>query len=102
MTITLEEMRRSPDPVDAIVDSIEGSIYRLSVLVDGREQRVLDVDGKTFQRRSVTHVREALRDVPVAKMTLRQHSAYDEMIGHGARAQPNTLEVPLAVAADEV
>ncbi len=98
MTITLDALRRSGDPVDAILYSIEGSIYRLSVVVDGHEQRVLDTDGKTFQRRSVTHVREALRDVAVARMTLRQHSAYDEMIGQGERLQANTLTVPLAVA----
>ena len=96
-TISLGELQGMKGPVHAIVYSIEGSIYRVSVLVEGRELRLLDADGKVFQRRSATHVREGLRDCAIGTMTLRQHSAYDEMIGHPVRPDANTLEVALGV-----
>ncbi len=85
-----------------IVDSIEGAIYRVCLVIEGREHRLLDVDGKTFQRRSVTHVREGLRDLPVGTMTLRHSSAYDEMVGQCNREGSNMLLVPLANEPDPV
>ena len=42
-------------------------------------------------------MREGLRDCVIGTMTLRQHSAYDEMIGHAVRPDANTLEVALGV-----
>jgi hypothetical protein len=96
-TISLEQLQALKGPVDAILYSIEGSIYRVNVLLEGREIRLLEADGKTFQRRSANHVREALRDCAIRKLTLRQHSAYDEMIGQSVRVQANTLEVSLGV-----
>ncbi|MEE4147192.1 MAG: DUF6482 family protein [Halieaceae bacterium] len=100
-TISLEQLQALQGPVDAIVYSIEGSIYRVNVLLEGRELRLLDLDGKAFCRRSTTHVREGLRGCAIGTMTMRQQSAYDEMIGQGTRAQPNTLEVGLGVDPDE-
>jgi len=96
-TISLDELQSLTGPIDAIVYSIEGSIYRVNVLLGGRELRLLEADGKAFQRRSVNHVREGLRDCAIATLTLRQHSAYDEMIGQAVRCQANTLEVALGV-----
>jgi hypothetical protein len=96
-TISLEELQTLDGPVDGIVYSIEGSIYRVHVLLEGRELRLLDRDGRSFQRRSTNHVREGLRDCAIGKLTLRQSSAYDEMIGQGVREDANTLAVPLGV-----
>ncbi len=95
--ISLRDLQALKTPVDAILYSIEGSIYRVSVLLEGREKRLLEADGKAFQRRSANHVREALRECAIRTLTLRQHSAYDEMIGQAVRAQANTLEVCLGV-----
>ena len=96
-TISLIELQKLEGPVDAIVQSIEGSIYRVSILLDGRELRLLEADGKPFSRRSATHVREALRDCAIGTLTMRQQSAYDEMIGQAVRSRANTLEVTLGV-----
>lgn len=101
-TISLDEAGALQGPLAIIVHSIEGSIYRVSVVVEGRELRLLERDGKTFQRRSVTHVRDALRECAIASMVLRQQSAYDEMIGHAPRADCNTLEVSLAVDPEQI
>ena len=56
-------------------------------------------DGSVFRRRALSQVREALQLLPVAKLSLRQSSAYDEMIGQPLREADNTLEVPLALDA---
>ena len=96
-TISLRDLQALKTPVDAILHSIEGSIYRVSVLLEGREIRLLEADGKAFQRRSANHVREALRECPIRTLILRQHSAYDEMIGQAVRAGANTLEVSLGL-----
>jgi len=96
-SISLEELQSLDGPVDAIVYSIEGSIYRVHVVLEGRELRLLDRDGRSFQRRSANHVREGLRDCAIGTLTLRQSSAYDEMIGQAVREDANTLAVSLGV-----
>jgi hypothetical protein len=96
-TISLEELQALKGPVDAIVYSIEGSIYRVHVLLQGREVRLLDRDGRSFHRRSANHVREGLRDCAIGTLTLRQSSAYDEMIGQVVGGHANTLVVALGV-----
>jgi hypothetical protein len=97
MKITLKELRGKPGPFDAIAHSIEGALYTVSVVVDGREYRLVDDDGKTLIRRSIMHVREVLEGIALTKLILRQVSAYDEMIGQAARESPNTLEVPVSL-----
>ena len=98
MSISLDELFNVGGALKGVVHSIEGSIYRLSVVVDGREMRVLDRDGKAFRRRSMPEVREALQGTCVEGLVLRQQSAYDEMIGQSVRLEANTLEVHLALA----
>ena len=95
MTVALGKLFNT-GPAKAVVHSIEGSIYQLSVIVDGREVGVVDRDGKIFKRRCIQEVREALQGSRVEELVLRQHSAYDEMIGQSVRLEDNTLEVSLA------
>ena len=75
MSISLGELFNSNRAVKGVVHSIEGSIYRLNVVMDGREMRVLDRDGKAFKRRSIQEVREALLGTCVESLVLRQQSA---------------------------
>lgn len=96
MKVTLQDLASRPGPFEIVVDSIEGSIYRASAIIDGQQLRILGEDGQTLQGRSITALQEKLNAVAVTKLTLRQRSAYDEMIGHPARARDNTLQVPLA------
>lgn len=98
MNVSLRELFHSGSRADGVVHSIEGSIYQLSVIIAGRERRVVERDGKAFKRRSIEEVREALQGTCVVSLVLRQQSAYDEMIGQSVRQQDNTLEVHLAPA----
>jgi hypothetical protein len=43
------------------------------------------------------HMREALSSMPIATITLRHQSAYDEMINQPQRQHANTLELPLSL-----
>jgi hypothetical protein len=96
MQITLNDLASRAGPFEIVVDSIEGSIYRASVIIDGKELRVVGETGQTLQGRSITALQEKLNAVAVLRVTLRQRSAYDEMIGQPPRATDNALEVPLA------
>ncbi len=98
MKISLGELFTVGGAAKGVVHSIEGAIYRLSVVIQGREMQVLDRDGKAFRRRSIEEVREALQGTCVERLVLSQESAYDEMIGQSVRVEDNTLEVQLAVA----
>ena len=98
MKVALEELFNADRSARGVVHSIEGSIYQLSVIIAGREMRVVESDGKAFKRRSIQEVREVLRTSCVERLVLRQESAYDEMIGQDVRQQNNALEVQLAPA----
>jgi hypothetical protein len=100
MKISLKELRRKSGPFEAIAQSIEGALYIASVIVDGREYRLVDDNSKTLTRRSVMHVREMFEGVELAKLTIHQVSAYDEMIGQTPRLGPNTLQVPVSLDND--
>jgi hypothetical protein len=80
-----------------IVHSLQHALYQVTVIVDGHECVLTENDGKTFRRHSLSAVREALQVLPLASLTLKQHSAYDEMIGQPIREGENALEVPLAL-----
>jgi hypothetical protein len=98
--VSLGDLFNSSSSAKGVVHSIEGSIYLLSVIISGKEMRVVDRDGKVFRRQSIQEVREALQGTCVASLVLTQQSAYDEMIGQSVRQQENTLEVQLAPATD--
>ena len=97
MAMRLADLACLTDPFTAIVHSFERSLYQVTVCVDGTEHLLQDDAGKTFRRRSINAVREALAGLPIEKLTLRQQSAYDEMIGQPLREGCNSLEVGLAL-----
>lgn len=96
MTISLTELGARQGPFKVTVHSFERALYQVTVLVDGREELLLEEGGRTFRRRSINAVREALAEVALAELVLRQESAYDEMIGQTVRHQDNALVVALA------
>lgn len=97
MKIKLQDFRRTADPMTAVVYSLDRSIYQVFLRTPAGEALLLEDDGSVFRRRNLQSVREALRDLPVTSLVLRQHSAYDEMIGHPPKEQDNLLELPLSM-----
>ena len=95
MKITLSELSRLADPVAATIHSLDLALYQVTVEVEGSERLVAYDDGKPFRERSLQRTREMLAEMPVASVTLRHESAYDEMIGQDVREDSNALEVNL-------
>ena len=98
MTINFSEVAALAQPVPVVVYSLDQALYQVMVVVDGRERLLTENDGSTFRRHSLAAVQEVLQVLPVASATLRQRSAYDEMIGQPPREGDNLLEVPLSLA----
>ena len=97
MKISFSQLHKLKSPVEASVYSLERSIYQVYIRVPDGEALLTNDDGKVFQRRNLQSVREALHSSPVSTLQLRQHSAYDEMIGQPLREQDNLLELPLSL-----
>jgi hypothetical protein len=97
MKLTVEQFSSLEEPVPVVVHSIEQALYQVTVLIDGAEHLLVENSGRTFRRHSLQQVREALQTLPVASITLRQVSAYDEMIGQPAREHSNALSIPLSL-----
>lgn len=97
MKLSFRDVLNRREPVVAVVQSLEQALYQVLVIADGKERLLTENNGNTFRRNSLSAVREALQLLPLSALTLRQYSAYDEMIGQPVRQQDNTLEVPLSL-----
>jgi len=83
--------------VPVIIHSLDQALYQVTVEREGREYLLVENNERTFRRHSLNEIREALRNMPIASLVLRQRSAYDEMIGQVPREAENTLEIPLSL-----
>ena len=97
MKLTFRELLSRQQQVVMVVHSLDQALYQVSFVLEGKQYLLSENNGKIFRRHSLSEVREALQLLPVASVTLRQQSAYDEMIGQPARESDNTLEVPLSM-----
>lgn len=97
MALTFDDFTRLAQPVPVIIHSLDRALYQVTVLLDEKEQLLIDDSGRPYRSHNLQQVRDALRVLPVASITLRQQSAYDEMIGQPAREEANTLEVSLSL-----
>jgi hypothetical protein len=95
--ITFKDVLLRGGAADLVICSLEQALYQVMVRIDGQELLLIENDGKTFRRHSLNAVREALQVLPVATVTLRHASAYDEMIGQPSRSCDNALEIPLSM-----
>ena len=97
MKLTFEQFAGLTEPVPVTIHSLDQALYQVTLVIEGKEHLLVENSGRTFRRHTLQQVREALQTLPVASLTLRQQSAYDEMIGQPSREGPNTLEVSLSL-----
>lgn len=97
MKLSFSALLRLGQPVTVVVHSLDQALYQVTVALDGSDYLLTKNDGRTFRRHSLTAVRDALQVLPVEKISLKQSSAYDEMIGQPSRDGNNALEVPLSL-----
>ncbi len=97
MKISFQRLLRRGRPSHLVIHSLDQALYQVRVRFDAQEFLLTENDGSAFRRHSLNAVREALQLLPVASLTLRQTSAYDEMIGQPSRDCDNALEVSLSM-----
>ena len=100
MTLSFSEFSVLDEAVPVIIHSLDQALYQETVEREGREYLLVENNERTFRRHSLNEIREALRNMPIASLVLRQRSAYDEMIGQVPREAENTLEIPLSLDLD--
>jgi hypothetical protein len=93
MKLSIKAFAALSTPSEVVVHSLDRSLYQVTVTVDGARHLLVDETGRTIRHRSLQSVREMLQGFPVAAITLRHESAYDEMVGQPGREQSNALEV---------
>ncbi len=97
MKILWRELLAREEPVAAVIHSLDQALYQVTIILEGREHLLCDDNGKPLRAHSLTRMRESLQFAPLASLSLRQQSAYDEMIGQPLREGDNAMEVPLAL-----
>lgn len=82
MKLRIKELAHLPTPPQVIVQSFEGSIYRMVARTGEQEFLLTNDDGEYLTERHPNALTELLHDIIVESVSLEHHSAYDEMIGH--------------------
>ncbi|ATR82627.1 cation transporter [Pseudomonas sp. FFUP_PS_473] len=76
--------------------SLEGGIYVLQALMEGKLHPLLDEQGHNLCLRSTTHAREVLQHLPEIPCLLVQKVVHDEMCGLGNSADA-PLKLPFSI-----
>ena len=100
MKMRVKELAHLPNPPHVVVQSFEGSIYRMVARCDGQEFLLTDDEGNYLTERHPHALTELLHDIMIDSVSLEHHSAYDEMIGNdrdanGKIGAPNTLVIDI-------
>lgn len=78
-----------------IIESLDQSLYRAEVVIEGQAYYLLEAPGKLLSKRNILELQACLAMLVGVPHYLRQHSAYDEMIGQAEKITDNQLLVPL-------
>ncbi|KNC68408.1 DUF6482 family protein [Pseudoalteromonas ardens] len=78
-----------------VISSLDLALYQAIVIIKGTEHIVWKNEKTTLLTRNLTEMREYFEQFDINEITLRQESAYDEMIGSEPKKNSNRLEVPL-------
>ncbi len=100
MKLTLSELRKRAKLSNTgiekfVIESVDLSLYIAHAVIDGEEHVLAENSGRILKRMNILEMKRALKDVADVELTLRQRSAYDEMVGHNFSSRANTMEVSL-------
>lgn len=79
-----------------IVHAVAPMLYLVTIETELGEILLYDETHQPYRAQNLETIKEMLDAVDVEAMTLRQQSAFDEMIGHPEKDAANTLEVVLS------
>ena len=91
--MTLEELADRAAYGTLVLESLPSALYQAYFEQDNQRHIVMFQD-KPVSARSIGNIHEILGAFSFKKVVLRQHSAYDEMIGQ-TRGEKNTMTIPL-------
>ncbi|MEY2909288.1 MAG: hypothetical protein RLZZ602_1811 [Pseudomonadota bacterium] len=96
MKMTLKQTKARSSHIERfIIESVDLSLYIAHAVIDGEEHLLAENDGKILKRKNILEMKRCLKAIIEVELTLRQRSAYDEMVGHSYAASANTMELPL-------
>lgn len=96
MKHTLSELKRQRADIQKfVIESVDLSLYIAHAVVAGEEHLIAENDGKILKRLNILEMKRVLKGLADVELTLRQRSAYDEMVGHNHAARDNTMEISL-------
>ena len=96
MKLTLKQLRKQSAAIDRfVIESVDLSLYIAHAVLGDEEHLVAEDDGRILKRMNILEMKRVLKGVAEVELTLRQRSAYDDMVGHSYGAQANTMEVSL-------
>lgn len=95
MKITMSEFAALDSAVDVTIHSLTPTLYQVTLTIRDGEPLLAYDDGRPYRAKNLQNVREMLSSMPVASITMRHESAYDEMVGQPARQASNALEIGL-------
>jgi hypothetical protein len=84
MKLRFDELAHQAVPPKILIQSFEGSLYRVVAEVGSKQFLIVDDSNKVVTSSHPSSLVEKLNDYLVESVVLQQFSAYDEMIGHPA------------------
>jgi len=78
-----------------IICSLDQSLYQALLSIDDAEHLIWENNAKPLKTRSLMKMQESFDELEIDELVLRQESAYDEMVGLGAKGS-NRMEVRLS------
>ena len=96
MKLRLKDIKHTSGIDRFIIESVDLSLYIAFVQVGGEEHLIADNKGKPVKTTNLLAMQRQIKQFGNIEVTLRQRSAYDEMVGRGGHAQTdNTMELSL-------
>ena len=93
--ITIKELEKVELIDSVIIESLDQSIYRAEVNIQGETYYLKGHDNQPLARRNILSIQELLSECSVNRYWLKQSSAYDEMVGQAPCQNSNELLLPL-------
>lgn len=94
MKLTLNALQQYPLIQQLLIHSLEGGLYQASVRLGNQQHYIYNDQGQLLVTRSLLAMQQLFQHLPIVQQTLRQTSAYDEMVGGPVKVN-NTLDIPL-------
>lgn len=95
MLLSLSQLERSSEVDKLVIHSLDLCLYQVSAIIAGQEYFICDDRGRLLRSHNKLDLQRRLQRVAATRTVLRQHSAYDEMVGQPPRTADNQLEVEL-------